>query len=128
MELNGGLFKVGKVLDYCAKSLGFVGHGNSLEFVFLWDGKGLCFRKTMCFSNMTNIMRVGTKTLEVWREEELQNDYDLGIHIRLLVSIKRRIYLLFKVNLSHSFISWTTRNIKQLITDMHVMKIEFSMQ
>lgn len=30
---------------------------------------------------MTNIMRVGTKTLEVWREEELQSDCDLGIPI-----------------------------------------------
>lgn len=42
-----------------SKGLDFVGHGKSIEFVFLWNDTGLCF------SNMTNMMRVRTKTLEV---------------------------------------------------------------
>lgn len=42
-----------------SKSLDFVGYGKSFEFVLLWNDTGLCF------SNMTNMMRVRTKTLGV---------------------------------------------------------------
>lgn len=77
---------------------------------------------------MTNIIRVSTKRLRVWRKEEVQREtVTFGMHIGLLVTIDR-IYLIFRVNLSHLFFFWTRVNIKQLITNMHIIKIKFRMQ
>lgn len=45
--------------------------GSHLSLFFFGMAQDCVLEKRWCFSNMTNMMRMGTKTLEVWREEEL---------------------------------------------------------